>query len=223
MPTESAPTTSGLGLWLPALILAAAATGGALLAQLGPLSAEIALLRWLRDGQCLDMLAGPSWVSSLWLGLTWMGDTGPRIAVTSVTAIALLLARRGHGALFMIAIALSGTVLSSGLKSWIGRLRPSVVPHLDQVSSASFPSGHALASALFYLTLALLLTPLLRQRWARWAAWIAAITLSLAIGASRVALGVHWPTDVIASWVIGGAWLCLCFGLAARHWPKALR
>lgn len=189
----------------------------------GPVPGEAALLRWLREDQDLGVLAGPHWVTSIWLGLTWVGDAGPRIVVTSVTAIALLSARRGHGALFMIAIMLTGTALSSDLKYWVGRSRPLVVPHLDQVSSASFPSGHALASALFYLTLVLLLTPLLRQRWARWLAWMAAIALAVAIGASRIALGVHWPTDVIASWVICGAWLCLCFGLAARYWPKALR
>src|SRR3546814_28809 len=114
-------------------------------------------------------------------------------------------------------------MLSTLIKHWVGRPRPDLVAHLDHVSSASFPSGHALNSALFYVGVAVLVAQFIHRRGPRWALYALAIGLSLAIGISRVALGVHYPSDVIASWVISAAWLWLWFGAASEYWPKAIR
>ena len=84
----------------------------------------------------------------------------------------------------------------------------------------SFPSGHALNSTLFYLALALVLAPLLKQRSAKWGLYGFALISSLVIGLSRIALGVHWPSDVLASWIIAYGWLAL-WAIAAKHyWPR---
>lgn len=208
---------------LPLLLLLGTVVCGALLVRHGPGALDVALLRWFRSDADSARLAGPEWLAATWLGLTWLGDVIPRLAVSVLTAFALLWLRRWHSALFLVAVLLSGIALSTAIKDAVGRPRPQLVDQLDVVHSASFPSGHALNSALFYLMTARLLAPGLRRRGLRRTIYVAAVALSLAIGVSRVALGVHWPSDVLASWVICGAWLWLWFGLAARHWPAVLR
>lgn len=211
-----------LPLWPLFLLLAVAAIGHALTRD-GPASFDAPLLLWFRQGADTATLAGPAWALAFWQGLTWLGDTLPRIVVGIGTVIGLLWLRRWHGALLLAGVLLSGLGLSTAFKQWVGRPRPQLVAHLDHVTSLSFPSGHALNSTLFYLAVALMLAPLLRARAARWVAYAVAMGLSLATGVSRVALGVHYPTDVIAGWVIAGAWVWLWFTLARRYWPQALR
>ena len=92
-------------------------------------------------------------------------------------------------------------------------MRPDLEPHLVVVKTSSFPSGHATSSMIFYLTMALALTA--RTRWQRLAA-AGAVLLSLAIGTSRVMLGVHWPSDVIGGWAFGMLWVLLTLRLAGR-------
>jgi undecaprenyl-diphosphatase len=114
--------------------------------------------------------------------------------------------RRGRFALTLLLVILIGRGLSEVQKYWIARARPSLEPHLVVVKTWSFPSGHAASSMIFYLTLALALTP--QGRWRRIAA-ACAILLSLLIGTSRVMLGVHWPSDVIGGWSFGMLWVLL--------------
>ncbi|HEX8365674.1 MAG TPA: phosphatase PAP2 family protein [Allosphingosinicella sp.] len=104
-----------------------------------------------------------------------------------------------------------------GLKALFMRPRPDVVAHLVDVTSTSFPSGHATNSAVVYLTLGALLarTQTSRRVRAYLMAVAIALTLTLTVGFSRVYLGVHWPTDVVAGWCVGAAWATSC-GLLAR-------
>jgi undecaprenyl-diphosphatase len=110
-------------------------------------------------------------------------------------------------------------LLSSLLKGSFLRARPDVVPHLVQVQTASFPSGHAMNSAVAYLTLGALLAGAEKSRGVRIYLMSVAIVLTLLIGVSRVYLGVHWPSDVVAGWCVGGAWAMLC-SYAARALQK---
>lgn len=214
--------TMRLWWWLPLLILIIASACGFALTHYGPASFDEPLLLWFRASGNTEQLAGPQWAAAFWLGLTWLGDTAPRTVMASLMILGLLMLRRWHSALFMAGILLSGIALSTSLKYWVGRPRPQLVTHLNHISSLSYPSGHALNSTLFYLTVVLVLSPLLSRRVARWTLYAIAAALSLATGISRVALGVHYPTDVIAGWVISVAWVWLWFALAKHYWPKAL-
>ncbi|CAH1386692.1 phosphatase PAP2 family protein [Candidatus Nitrotoga sp. M5] len=208
--------------WPPLLILLVSSACGVALTYYGPASFDEPLLLWFRVSGNTEQLAGPQWAAAFWLGLTWLGDTVPRIVIASLTILGLLMLRRWHTALFMAGILLSGIALSTSLKYWVGRPRPQLVTYLDHINSLSYPSGHALNSTLFYLAVALVLSPLLSRRAARWTLYVVAASLSLATGVSRVALGVHYPTDVIAGWIISVAWVWLWFAVAMRYWPKAL-
>ncbi len=138
--------------------------------------------------------------------LTALGST---MVLTIVVAfVALLLASTGRwrtGALLAAACA-SGSWANALFKQGIARTRPDLVPHLMAETSNSFPSGHAANSAIVYLTLATLAWPLLRQPAARGFVMAAAASLVVAIGVSRVYLGVHWPSDVLAGWLFGALW-----------------
>jgi undecaprenyl-diphosphatase len=102
------------------------------------------------------------------------------------------------------------------LKDVFQRSRPDLVPHAVQVFSDSFPSGHATLSAVTYLTLGALLARVERPRAAKMYFLGVAITLTMIVGASRVYLGVHWPTDVLAGWCVGAAWAIVCWIVATR-------
>ncbi len=116
-------------------------------------------------------------------------------------------------ALLTVACA-GGGVLNELLKNAFHRARPEAALRLVAVESLSFPSGHAMASSIFYLTIGLLLSRLAQHR--REKAYIigTAILLTVVTGLSRVYLGVHYPTDVLAGWAAGIAWALLCFLVA---------
>jgi len=145
--------------------------------------------------------------------LTALGE--PTVLISAGAAVALWLWYTGHRQLpwVLVAIVMIGRGLSELQKYWIARARPDLDPHLVVVKTSSFPSGHATSSMIFYLTVALALT--VGTRWHRLAA-ASAVMLSLLIGASRVMLGVHWPSDVIGGWAFGMLWVLLTLRLAGR-------
>jgi undecaprenyl-diphosphatase len=111
-----------------------------------------------------------------------------------------------------------GTVVSNTLKYMLARPRPDFVAHVVDVSTMSFPSGHAMLSAVTYLTIGALLA---RDQTFSIKVYVVAIAilLSVLVGISRVYLGVHYPTDVLAGWAIGGAWACIWW-LIALGFPE---
>lgn len=219
-PLRRGPTA--LRLMLPVLAILMIAWLGWLLTRHGPQDFEVAILFWFRRDADTAVIAGPAFMADLWLTLTWLGDSGPRILIAGLGVAALVLFGRWQSGLFAAAVLVSGILMSTLLKQIIARPRPQWVAHLDAVHSASFPSGHALNSTLFYLLLALLLGGLLRSRGARLGLYCAALLVAIATGISRIALGVHYPSDVIAGWLIAAAWLWFCWALAARYWPQAI-
>jgi undecaprenyl-diphosphatase len=105
---------------------------------------------------------------------------------------------------------IGGWILGFYLKEIFGRQRPSVVPHLQHATSPSFPSGHAMLSAVVYLTLGVMLARSTKDRKLRVYFVITAIVLTFIVGMTRMFLGVHYPTDVLGGWVAGTFWALLC-------------
>lgn len=182
-----------------------------------------ALLLALRTpGDTADPL-GPAWFESFMRDLSALGSLGVLALLVVAVAGFVALAGRRRTALYVLASCSGGELLNHGLKQLFERPRPDLVPHGAHVMTASFPSGHALLSAVVYLTLAALLARLLPAR--RLRAWVmaCAVTLTLAVGVSRVYLGVHWPSDVLAGWALGAAWALGWWALAQTLRPRTAR
>jgi undecaprenyl-diphosphatase len=114
-------------------------------------------------------------------------------------------------ALFVLVAATGGNVVNSLLKELFGRPRPEIVPHLRDVFSLSFPSGHAFTSAAVYLTIGALLMRITERRATKIYCMAMAMFVTVLVGSTRVYLGVHYPTDVLAGWIAGMSWALLCW------------
>jgi membrane-associated phospholipid phosphatase len=146
--------------------------------------------------------------------LTELGGFPVVIGATIIGATWLLWRREWRNALLLVALTLSGRLLVELQKEWTERLRPDANEPLVVVETLAFPSGHAANATLVWLGLALLLPRAERAR--AFAVW-GAVWLALAVGASRVMLGVHWPSDVIAGWSFGLFWTLLILRLAGHN------
>lgn len=159
---------------------------------------------------------GPGWFEETVVELSALGGY-PILVTVSATVIAVLLLLGYRAAALFLLLALgSGTALSSGLKHLFDRPRPDLVEHLDRISTASFPSGHATVGMLAWMVLASVAVRFVPLHRLRVFLLAAAFALAIAIGVSRVYLGVHWPSDVAAGWCLGLCWACLCW-LAAHY------
>lgn len=138
--------------------------------------------------------------------VTALGGVTVMTMVSIVAVLAFLIHRRRWHAGIMAATVLLAFVSSEGLKKLYDRPRPDLVPHGSYVYSSSFPSGHSTLSAATFLTLAMLIASLEPNRGTKGMVFILAALLVLGIGFSRVYLGVHWPSDVLAGWSLGAAW-----------------
>jgi undecaprenyl-diphosphatase len=159
---------------------------------------------------------GPRWVEEMGRDFTALGGVAFLTLLTFTLAGYLLLEKKPHLALFLVVTVSGGTVVSYLLKSHYDRPRPELVPHLSIVYTSSFPSGHSMMAAVTYLTLAVVLARAhARRRVKTYFIGIAAL-LMIAVGLSRVYLGVHWPTDVLAGWTAGTVWAASCWLVARR-------
>lgn len=173
------------------------------------------MLLALREPTDLADPLGPRWVEELGRDVTALGGTGILLFWTAAAVGYLLLRRLRRTALFVgLAITL-GMLASHLLKLAFARPRPDLVPHETHVYTTSFPSGHAMMAALTYLTLTVLLAYLLGARHREQLyLLIMALVVTLGVGVSRVYLGVHWPTDVLAGWTAGAFWALLSWVVA---------
>jgi len=154
---------------------------------------------------------GPGWLEEMGRDFTALGGVGVLTLLTLATCIYLLLIDRARAALFTVVAIGSGWLVSNALKMGFDRPRPDLVPHGSIVYTASFPSGHAMMSAVTYLTLAVLLGRAVPSWRLRLFFLLSALFLTALVGVSRVYLGVHWPTDVVAGWAVGAAWAGMCW------------
>ncbi len=164
---------------------------------------------------------GPAWLLQSAMDVSALGGFTFIWLFTLATLGFLLLIRRWAAAgVFFVAIA-GASALNAVLKFGLHRARPEVVPHLAEVSNASFPSGHAMISAATYMTVGALLAQTQPSPLVRTYLVSLFVVLALMIGVSRLYLGVHWPSDVLAGWFLGGAW-ALLFWTIARHAERTM-
>ena len=159
---------------------------------------------------------GPPWFEEMAAEISALGGYTILITIVALVLITLILLRKRAAALFLLLVIAGGLVLSQALKLVFERPRPDLVNHLDRTFTSSFPSGHASGSMIAYLTLAAVAIRFVPQHRVRLFLLWAGFSLAILIGISRIYLGVHWPSDVIAGWLIGIAWASLCW-LAAHY------
>lgn len=159
---------------------------------------------------------GPAWVEEIGRDFTALGGVGVLTLISFMASGYLLLIGKKRSAIFMLAAVGTGIVASVVLKTGFDRPRPDLVPHGSLVYTKSFPSGHSMMAAVTYLTIGALLMRAQLRRAARAYILAAAMLVAALVGISRVYLGVHWPTDVLAGWTAGGMWASTCW-LIARY------
>ena len=174
---------------------------------------ERILLSLRAAGDLTDPI-GPGWFEEMARDITGLGGLGVLTLLTLVAVGYLLLHRKGHTALYLALAIGGGILMSTLLKNLFDRPRPDLVPHGQVVYTSSFPSGHSMMSAVVFLTLGALLAGVQTDLRLRAYLLSVAALLALLVGASRVYLGVHWPTDVLAGWTAGAAWALLCWVIA---------
>jgi undecaprenyl-diphosphatase len=179
---------------------------------------ERVLLALRTPGNLADPI-GPRWVEEMMRDFTALGSTGVLILVVLAVGGFLVMTRKGYAALTVVVAVASGVLLSQTMKWAYARPRPELVPHGAEVFTASFPSGHSMMSAIVYLTLGALLARTQSGRGVKVYILSVAVILTVLVGTSRVYLGVHWPTDVLAGWALGGVWALICW--LAMLWLQA--
>jgi undecaprenyl-diphosphatase len=174
------------------------------------------ILRALRRPDDPTVPIGPPWMTDAARDITALGSVTVIILITGAVAGYLLLDEKYAATLFVLASTGSGFGLGVLLKSAFRRPRPDVVPHLVPAHYYSFPSGHSLMSAVAYLTLGALLAQMVARRRLKFYFLTLAVTVTGLVGISRVYLGVHYPSDVLAGWCAGLSWASLCW-MVGRH------
>jgi undecaprenyl-diphosphatase len=159
---------------------------------------------------------GPFWLDHAAADLTAIGSVSVLAALSLAVGGFLALNRRWIEAGIIAAAFGGGLAISQALKGVFGRERPPEIYRASEILNASFPSGHALLSAVVFLTLGAMLAQAASGRALRTYVMSAAIILVLVVGLTRIYLGVHWTTDVLAGWAAGGAWATACW-LAERR------
>ncbi len=156
----------------------------------------------------------PPWLEEVMRDCTALGGIFV-LSFVSLAVIIYLLARRQFHAVKLVLVAVLGAILLSlVLKGFFHRDRPTILQHRSMVLTSSFPSGHAMLSTAVWLTLGVMLARLEKSPYLKAYFILLALFISFVVGVSRVWLGVHWPTDVLAGWTAGSIWAVLCYLLA---------
>jgi undecaprenyl-diphosphatase len=175
---------------------------------------DVWVVRSLRRPADVAAPIGPRWLEDDVRDLTALGGRSVLFLVTASVVLYLWLVRTFHAMWLVLGAAVGGQLLTALLKAVFARPRPDVVPHLAPVNFSSFPSGHSMSAAVVYLTLGLLLARLADRTRLRIYFLTLATFVTILVGLSRIYLGVHYPTDVLAGWAAGAVWAACCWLLA---------
>jgi undecaprenyl-diphosphatase len=174
------------------------------------------VLQSLRRPDDSHVPIGPGWLVQAAIDVTALGGTAVLALFLAIIVGYLVLDRR-YASAALLTVATAGAGGLGELLKWLfARQRPSIVPHLVDVGSASFPSGHSMLAIVTYVTLGTMLARFVQRRRTRTYCVIVSLVLALLVGLTRVYLGVHYPSDVLAGWSAGLAWALLCW-LVARY------
>lgn len=179
---------------------------------------DTAILRWMGS-------IGAPWLDAAALEVTALGARVVVYMVVLVASVFMWQSRHHYSAALLWVSVIGSGLINSVLKLTFNRPRPDVFPWRTQhVGLASFPSGHAMTSIVVYGTLAFLVARLAPTRWLRRLVWIVAILVIVLVGLSRLYLGVHYPSDVLAGFLIGAAWAIICaLGIEAVRYFRTRR
>ena len=178
------------------------------------------ILRSLRQADDPTRAIGPPWLIDAARDVTALGSTAVLLLVVFAVVGYLFMERKRRAVWFVTVAAGGGLLVSTALKYLFGRGRPDVVSQLAPVATPSFPSGHSMLSAVVYMTLGALMARLVGHGAVKAYVLSIALLLTFLVGITRIYLGVHYPTDVLAGWSAGLAWALLCWLVASylqRH------
>jgi undecaprenyl-diphosphatase len=187
---------------------------------------DMRILSVLHDPARHDLPIGPAWLTSAAADFTAFGSITDLALIVLVTSGLFVVQRRWLAAGGLLASGAAGIGLSQGLKLVFGRDRPPLAFHAVHAVNASFPSGHAMLSAIVYLTLGAIAARFAASRRMKIYALGCGVAMTLLVGCSRVFLGVHWATDVLAGWCLGAGWAIACWlvvSLWLRHGSRAAK
>lgn len=172
------------------------------------------LLTAFREAGNLDRLIGPPWMLTTVTDISSLGGVSVIVLISILVGLFFLFRKQWHLLMFFVSSVIGGAFVMVLLKSLFNRPRPTIVPHLSPVSLESYPSGHSMVSAIVYLTLGAILARSTRSLKMRMYYLGSACVLTLLIGITRVMLGVHYPSDVLAGWCAGIVWAGTSYLLA---------
>ncbi|MFM5906934.1 MAG: phosphatase PAP2 family protein [Novosphingobium sp.] len=200
---------AGTACWIGFAIMAALVASGA------TAGFDAAGLRMFRAGADLGLGGHATWLEAV-RDITALGGPFLRTVMSIAAIAALIFLRLRREAVLLAATILSGLLVETAIKIFAGRPRPQIVPHLVEAGGMSFPSGHSFNSALGLIAVALAFATYSARRRVRWTIIGSAMILSALVAWSRVVLGVHYPSDVIAGWLGGAGWAFLAAALLYR-------
>ena len=215
-PSRAPPAPRALWLALAGAALGAVVLLALLVGHRAPFGWDRAIMLALRAPGDPARPVGPAWLHEVMVNVTALGSGTVLTGAVAAVVGLLLVKRLWLTAALAMAATLGGSILAAQAKHWVARPRPELVDHLVQVTGLSFPSGHATNSAIIYLTLAGLVAQAEHGRTVRDYTFAVAVLLVGAIGLSRVYLGVHWPSDVLAGWCAGTGWAAAWWWIGAH-------
>ena len=175
--------------------------------------------RWglmsFRTGEALGP-RGPELLFESVRDVTALGGVFLRNLFALAAVVALLFLKLRREAFLYAATVMTGWLANTGLKLLVGRERPQIVPHLTEAGGESFPSGHSFSAAVVWIGMAIAFAALSKRHSVRYTIIGAAMLLSAGVAWSRVMLGVHFPSDVVAGWMGGAGWAFLAAAVLYR-------
>ena len=175
------------------------------------------ILLSMRESHHGDNPIGPGWFEEMARDFTALGGIPILMMLCAAVSSYLWMDQKPRAALFIIVTALSGLLVSTLLKEVIDRPRPDLVQASTRVYTSSFPSAHAMLSACVYLAFATLLAQAQRLKRQKTAVFLFCSMVIVLVGFSRIYLGVHWPSDVMAGWMAGASWTLICWLVYKRY------